>query len=88
MELSNVLQKARLGKKKIVFNQNDDHRAVENKIYDGYPRFKVCGELTLHRTLLGGYNRQLTKIESLWFDVKVIRKKPVSGNGIIYIRPL
>ena len=82
------MQKEGLEKKKLVFHVNDNHRTVEKKICSAYPRLKDCGGFTLHRSLLGGYNRQLVKIDSLWFDVKLIRKKVVSRNGIIYIRPL
>jgi len=43
--------------------------------YEVYPRLKDFWGFTFHRTLLGGYSRTVTKINILWFDVKVIRKR-------------
>jgi len=88
MQMSNILQKAGVGRKKIVFHQNDRHADVEKKLYEIYPRLKSCGGFTLHRSIQGGYNRQLSAINTIWNDVKVLRKKSISGSGIVYIRPL
>ena len=82
------LTRAGCGKKKIVFKQTDDHVIVCDKIVTVYPRLEKVGGFTLHRSSLGGFGRQIDKIDVEWFDVSHLRKKNLTGSGIIYIRPL
>lgn len=88
IEITKLLQNAGLGKKKIVFDQSDDHEAVCKKLIKVYPRLKDVGGFTLHRSLLGGFNRKLTMIDQNWFHIKNLRNKKSTGTGIIYIRPM
>ena len=88
LEMSKLLEGAGLGKKKIVFHKDDTHELVCQKLVKAYPRLKNVGGFTLHRSVLGGYNRKITKIEKDWLRVKNIKGRKVSGSGILYIRPI
>ena len=83
-----IMTKAGLGRKKIVFNQKDQHVDVCSKLEHVYPRLKDCGGFCLFRAKVGGFNRSVSKIKTDWMDVRKIRKKDLSGSGMIYIRPL
>ena len=82
LDLMNVLTKAGLGKKKLVFSKDDNHEQFVEKINKAYPRLAQCGGFTLHRAATGGY------VNTQWFHVKLLRQKKVSGHGVIYIKPM
>ena len=70
------LTRAGCGKKKIVFKQPDDHVIVCDKIVTVYPRLEKVGGFTLHhRSSLGGFGRQIDKIDVEWFDVSHLGRK-------------
>ena len=79
---------AGLGKKKLVFSKDDNHQQFVEKINKAYPRLVQCGGFTLHRAATGGYGRPLISLNTQWFHVKLLRRKKVSGHGVIYIKPM
>ena len=85
LDLMNVLTEAGLGKKKLVFSKDDNHQQFVEKINKAYPRLVQCGGFTLHRAATGGYGRPLISLNTQWFHVKLLRRKKVSGHGVIYI---
>ena len=85
LDLMNVLTEARLGKKKLVFSKDDNHQQFVEKLNKACPRLVQCGGFTLHRAATGGYGRPLISLNTQWFHVKLLRRKKVSGHGVIYI---
>ena len=84
----NVLIKAGLGKRRLVFSKDDNHQQFVEKINKAYPRLAQWGGFTLHRVATGGYGCLLTSLNTQWFHVKLLRQKKVSGHGAIYIKPM
>ena len=84
----NVLTKAELGKKKLVFSKDDNHQQFVEKINKAYPSLFQYGGFPLHTAATRGYARPLTSLNTQWFHVKLLRKKRVSGHGVIYINPM
>ena len=87
-DLINVLTKAGLGKKKLVFSKDGNHQQFVEKINKVYPRLVQCVGFTLHRAATGGYGRLLISLDTQWFHVKLLRRKKVSGHGVIYIKSM
>ena len=87
-DLMNVLTKAGLGKKKLVFSKDDNHQQFVEKINKAYPRLVQCGGFTLQRAATGAYGRPLISLDTQWFHVKLLRRKKVSGHGVIYIKTM
>ena len=79
---------AGLGKKKVVFKDTFTHDDVVKELIRHYPRLSSAGGFTLMRAPGGGHSAQLETIALNWYNVKDLRSKEISGNGIIYIRPL
>ena len=88
LDLMNVLTKAGRDQKKLVFSKDDNHQQFVEKINKAYPRLVQCGGFTLHRAATGGYGRPLISLNTQWFHVKLLRRKKVSGHGVIYIKPM
>ena len=82
------MTKAGLGKKKLVFSKDDHYQQCVEKINKAYPRFAQCGGFTLHRAATGSYGRPLISLNTQWFHVKLLRRRKVSGHGVIYIKPM
>ena len=87
-DLMNVLTKAGLGKKKLVFSKDDNHQQFVEKINKAYPRPVQCGGFTLQRAATGVYGRPLISLDTQWFHVKLLRREKVSGHGVIYIKTM
>ena len=83
----NVLTKPGLGKKKLVFSKDDNHQQLVEKINKAYPHLVQCGRFTLYRAATGGYGRPLTSLNTQ-FHIKLLRRRKVSGHGVIYIKPV
>ena len=85
LDLINVLTGAGLGKKKLVFSKDDNHQQFVEKINKAYPRLVQYGGFTLKGA---AYGRPLISLNTQWFHVKLLRRKKVSGHGVIYIKPM
>ena len=83
----NVLTKAELGKKKLVFSKNGNHQQFVEKISKANPRLFQCGGFPLHRAATGSYARPVTCLNTQWFHVKSLRFKIV-GHGATCINPM
>ena len=77
-----------LARKKLVFSKDDNQQQFVEKINKAYPRVAQCGGFTLQRAATGGCGRPLTSLNTQWFHVKLLRRKKVSGHGVIYIKPM
>ena len=73
---------------KLVFFKDGNHQQFVEKINKDYPRLVQCGGFILHRAATGGYGRLLTSLNAQWFHVKLLRRKKVSGHGVVYIKPM
>ena len=80
--------KQSLARKKLVFSKDDNQQQFVEKINKAYPRVAQCGGFTLQRAATGGCGRPLTSLNTQWFHVKLLRRKKVSGHGVIYIKPM
>ena len=63
-DLMNVLAKAGLGKKKLVFSKYDNHQQFVEKINKAYLRLVQCGGFTLQGAATGGYGRPLISLDT------------------------
>ena len=88
LDLMNVLTKAGRDQKKLVFSKDDNHQQFVEKINKAYPRLLQYGGFTLQGAATGGYGRPLISLNTQWFHVKLLRRKKVSGHGVIYIKPM
>ena len=79
------VDQAGIGKKQLVFSEDDNHQQFVEKINKAYPCLVQCGGFTLHRAATGGYGPPLSSLNTQWFHVKLLRRKKVSGYGVIYI---
>ena len=83
-----ILTKAGLGRKKLIFQSTDRHDIFVKKLTEAYPKLASCGGFLLYHTTQGGTNRPLDKVNCTWYHVKDLRRKPISGRGTIYVKPL
>ena len=85
----NNLEKAGLGKLKIVFNENDKHGKVLETLYRIYPRLREAGGIRLVKAASGGPRSEIKNIDLDYYDIDQLRKKDCIGKqSIIYIQPL
>ena len=61
----NVLIKAGLGKRRLVFSKDDNHQQFVEKINKAYPHLAQCEGFSLHRAATGGYGRPLTSLNTV-----------------------
>ena len=80
----NVLSKAGLGKKKMVFFKDDNHQQFVENINKAYPRLVQCEGFTLQSASARGYGCPLTSFNTQWFHVKFEKEegyiKPMQQN--------
>ena len=53
-----------------------------------FPRLLNCGGFKLFRAKDGGTSRPIEEVGTMWYHVRTLKKKNVSGKGLIYVRPL
>ena len=87
-----LLQKAGLGKRKIVFpNKNADHDGFMNILEKEYPKIKEGGGIELLRAVGGGGGQRKLEVLSpgpQGYSITYLRNNICIGQATIYLRPL